>query len=185
MNHTLILASQSPRRRELLAQITSEFIVEPSLFEESAKGLSAQETVSLFAREKAKEVYSRFPGALVLGADTVVALHGEILGKPKHAEDAKRMLHMLSGRTHEVYTGVCLVGAAGMQEVLVETKVTFQELSKEIIERYVESGLPLDKAGAYGIQDGYPLVKGYAGSYTNVVGLPVEETRRLLLSYGS
>ena len=174
----LILASASPRRRELLAQIT-KFQVEPSLFEECAGGLSAQDTVLAFARGKAQEVFSRFPDSLVLGADTVVAIGGTILGKPRSQEEAIHMLSCLSGREHSVFTGVCLVGRGVFLDRLVETKVKFNVLSKEFILKYVESGSPMDKAGGYGIQDG-GLVASYEGSYTNVVGLPMETVRAML-----
>ena len=176
----LILASNSPRRRELLAQDNIQFTVIPSCFEEVGEGLSAQETVSLFAEGKAREVFSRFPGAAVLGADTVVALDGEILGKPENSIHAAEMLRRLSGRVHAVYTGVCLIADGFFRSGIVETKVTFRVLSEETIAAYVKSGLPLDKAGAYGIQDGYPLVESYKGSYTNVIGLPMELVREYL-----
>lgn len=175
----LILASASPRRRELLAEI-AKFTVEPSRFEEKAEGLSAEQTAAYFAEGKAKEVLSRFPNALVLGADTVVSLDGSILGKPKSREHAAEMLRALSGRTHEVVTGVCLTGRGFCKTRAVKTRVEFYPLGEELIARYVNSGLPMDKAGAYGIQDGYPLVKAYLGSYTNVVGLPVDEVRQLI-----
>ena len=180
----LILASNSPRRRELLRQITTNFTVEPSLYEERAGGLSACETVELFARGKAREVFSRFPHSVVLGADTVVALDGIVLGKPKDREDARRMLRLLSGRAHEVYTGVCLISDGKEAYHVAKTRVILNELGEELIDEYVKSGLPLDKAGAYGIQDGYPLVKECEGSYTNVVGLPVEDVRMMLLQGG-
>ena len=105
----LILASNSPRRRELLAEHGYKFKVEPSMFEERAGGLSARDTVAYFAQSKAEEVLARFPCALVLGADTVVVLDGKILGKPKDPEDAKRMLRLLIGRTHAFLTGVSVV----------------------------------------------------------------------------
>ncbi len=176
----LILASNSPRRRELLLGLGYEFTVKPSLFEESAKGLSAYETVRCFANGKAEEVFSRFPEDVVLAADTVVALEGEILGKPKNEADAERMLLNLSGKEHSVFTGVCVICPNGKRECVVETKVYFHRLAPETVKEYVKSGLPLDKAGAYGIQDGYPLVEKIEGSYTNVVGLPVEQTKELL-----
>ena len=103
----LILASNSPRRRELLKEIQPNFRVEPSLYEERERGLAANKTASLFARGKAEEVFSRFPNALVLGADTVVSLEDRVLGKPKSKEDAARMLRLLSGKTHAVFTAVC------------------------------------------------------------------------------
>ena len=178
LNHMeYILASASPRRRQLLAQIT-EFEVEPSSFEERAVGLSARETALAFARGKALDVFLKHPDCLVLGADTVVCLNGEIFGKPKDAEDAKRMLRLLSGKTHSVFTGVCLMREGAAAEGADETKVSFLQLNDEAIEAYVASGLPFGKAGAYGIQDG-GLVEKIEGSYSNVVGLPVELTKEL------
>ncbi|MBR7186076.1 MAG: septum formation protein Maf [Clostridia bacterium] len=176
----LILASNSPRRRELLTQLGYQFIVEPSSFEERERGLSAHDTALFFARGKAEEVFSRFPLSAVLGADTVVTLGGEIFGKPKDQEDAKRMLRLLSGKEHAVLTGVCLIAPNYREEAIVATHVVFHELSEEVIAAYVASGLPLDKAGAYGIQDGRPLVKEIYGSYTNVVGLPTEKVGTML-----
>ncbi len=170
----LILASASPRRKELLSALLSEFRIVPSAFEERTEGLSARETALLFAEGKAREVSSRFPDSAVLGADTVVCLDGEILGKPKDRADAASMLGRLSGKVHSVFTGVCLIGKGLFLRDAAETKVRFFELSPALIERYVRSGLCMDKAGAYGIQDGYPLVKSYEGSYSNVVGLPTE-----------
>ena len=175
----LILASASPRRRELLQTICSDFTVAPSLYEERASGLSAQQTVLLFAEGKAREVLSRFPRALVLGADTVVSLDGRILGKPKSEEEAAEMLRALSGRTHEVFTGVCLAGEGFLRKEVVKTEVTFRTLDEKFIAAYVASGSPMDKAGGYGIQDG-DLVASYKGSYSNVVGLPLERVRALL-----
>lgn len=181
----LILASNSPRRRELLAQLYPVFRICPSAFEERGrKGLSARDEALAFACGKAKEVFARCPHSYVLGADTVVALGEEILGKPKSREDAARTLRRLSGITHSVFTGVCLMWENGTLCQTVETKVTFRALSDELIGEYVASGLPMDKAGSYGIQDGYPLVEGYEGSYTNVVGLPTELVRDWLRKTG-
>lgn len=179
----LILASNSPRRRELLADVVSGFEVIPSAFEEKAEGFSAYDTVSAFAEGKAREVYSRYPDCMVLGADTVVSLDGKLLGKPRSPEEAAEMLRLLSGRTHSVYTGVCLIGRDVFLQNVVQTYVTFHRLTPELIARYVQSGSPMDKAGAYGIQDGM-LVKSYEGSYTNVVGLPVETVRQMLKEGG-
>lgn len=173
----VLLASASPRRRQLLAQITA-FEVEPSSFEERAAGLSARETALSFARGKARDVFLKHPDCLVLGADTVVCLNGEIFGKPKDAADAKRMLRLLSGKTHSVFTGVCLMRSGAAAEGVDETRVTFLPLSEEEIDAYVASGLPFGKAGAYGIQDG-GLVEKIEGSYSNVVGLPLELTQEL------
>lgn len=175
----LILASNSPRRRELLAQIC-EFEVIPSAFEEKTEGLGARETALAFAAGKAREVLSRYPDRFVLGADTVVFSEGKILGKPKDKEDAKRMLRSLSGRTHSVFTGVCLAGGGAELCEVAQTQVTFYPLTEEQIEKYVDSGLPLDKAGAYGIQDGFALVESYRGEYSNVVGLPLQTVRAML-----
>ena len=180
----LILASNSPRRRELLAELGYPFEIVPSRFEERAEGLSARETALAFARGKAREVFSRYPGHTVLGADTVVALGGEIFGKPADGADARRMLLELSGKTHSVFTGVCVCFPQGTRECVVETRVEFYPLAEELIERYVASGLPADKAGAYGIQDGFPLVRAVEGSYTNVVGLPTEEVGAILQALG-
>ena len=173
----LILASVSPRRKELLSGVC-EFEIQPSRFEE-VTGDNAQEVVLQNARGKAMEVLSRFPDCRVLGADTVVALDGKILGKPKDGEDAKRMLRMLSGRVHSVFTGVCLADRNGEQERVVEAKVLFKTLNENLIESYVLSGTPLDKAGAYGIQDGI-VVESILGSYTNVMGLPMEAVKEML-----
>lgn len=170
----LILASNSPRRRELLAQLISEFEVEPSRFEERGAGLPAYEAALANACGKARDVASHRADAAVLGADTVVCLDGALLGKPKDAADAAAILRRLSGREHVVYTGVCLIAGGKEYADVAATRVVFSALSEELIGRYVASGLPMDKAGAYGIQDGYPLVARYEGSFSNVVGLPVE-----------
>ena len=178
------MASNSPRRRELLAELGYKFAVVPSRFEERAEGLSARETALAFARGKAREVFSRYPQSVVLGADTVVALKGEIFGKPADEADARRMLQRLSGKTHSVFTGICVLSPKGERACVAETRVEFFPLGEELIECYVKSGLPMDKAGAYGIQDGYPLVKAVEGSYTNVVGLPTEEVGAILKALG-
>ena len=161
----MILASRSPRRKELLKELCPAFEVCPALGEEKTDfSLPACEVVKSLAFHKAKEV-AALPsslGAAVLGADTVVALDGRILGKPKDEEDAFEMLSALSGRVHEVFTGVCLLCPAGD----AKEKTAF-------IRAYIASGSPMDKAGAYGIQDG-GLVRRIEGSYSNVVGLPLE-----------
>lgn len=174
----LILASASPRRKELLSQVVTCFDTVPSAYKEHGER-SARETARLCARGKAEDVFLKFPDCYVLGADTVVSLGDRILGKPKDAADARTMLRMLSGKTHSVYTGVCLRGKDFCKENVIETKVTFFDLDEAFIRDYVAGGSPMDKAGAYGIQDG-GLVRSYEGSYTNVVGLPVEEVRALL-----
>ena len=177
----LILASVSPRRKELLAGVC-DFEVQPSHFDE-VTGKDAKEVVLQNARGKAREVLSRFPARTVLGADTVVVLDHMILGKPKDSEDAKRMLRLLSGRVHSVFTGVCLIDEKGALERVVEAKVLFKTLSEKLIEDYVLSGTPLDKAGAYGIQDGI-VVDSIEGSYSCVMGLPMEAVQEMLKEKG-
>ena len=177
-----ILASASPRRKELFGEvIKKQFDIIVATGEEKAEGeLSPEALVMRLAKQKAEEVacLPQAEGKGVLGADTVVALNGEILGKPKDEEDAFRMLKALSGNTHEVYTGVCIVytkkGKREMKNFSVCTKVTFYPLSDKQIKAYIATGSPMDKAGAYGIQDG-GLVEKIEGSFSNVVGLPVEE----------
>ena len=176
----LILASNSPRRKQLLSALVLDIVVEPSAFKEEGAALPARETALAFACGKAEEVFARRGTDAVLGADTVVALGDRILGKPKDKADAARMLRALSGKMHTVYTGVCLLTPTLRFTDAVETRVYFRPLEEELIGAYVESGLPLDKAGAYGIQDGYPLVERYEGSFTNVVGLPMERVTALL-----
>ena len=173
-----ILASASPRRRELLRNAGFDFDVQPSqVVEEIKPGESPEEFARRAAREKAMQVVASSPaGSLVLGADTVVVIDGETLGKPSNREDATRMLQFLSGRTHQVHTGVCLVRAPGQIEALehATTLVTFRELDEEEIRRYVESGEPMDKAGAYAVQGlASKFVTRILGCYSNVVGLPV------------
>ena len=175
----VVLASGSPRRRELLASVGLVFDVLDSGVEESGgEGLSPKDLVEFWAREMARAVSRLRPSSWVLGADTVVALGGEIFGKPSGPDEAASMLERLSGRTHEVYTGVCLTredrGIVHVESVC--TEVLFKTLSPSEIAAYVRTGEPLDKAGAYGIQGfGAFLVRRIEGSYTNVVGLPLCE----------
>ncbi len=153
--------------------------------EDVAPGLGAQAEARSRALAKASCVAKTHPGAFVLGADTVVVLDGEILGKPSNADDASRMLGLLSGRTHEVITAFTLLGADSRQEDAVATKVSFRQIDEETIERYVDSGEPMDKAGAYAIQGlGGGLVDKVEGSYTNVVGLPVAEVLKVFMRCG-
>ena len=181
-----ILASASPRRKELLGGLLPAFEIVPAKGEERVfSAWSVEETVRALAAQKAREV-ARLPlasGKAVLGADTVVSLNGEILGKPKDEADAERMLLALAGKAHEVYTGVCISDPEkGERKELIAaacTKVYFEPLTKEQIKRYIATGSPMDKAGAYGIQDG-GLVKKIEGSFSNVVGLPTELCKELL-----
>ena len=179
---SLILASGSPRRRELLGLITNDFTVCVSGAEEHTDpGLSPAETVLALSRLKGADVAALHPADTVIAADTVVALDGVILGKPADAADAARMLRFLSGRTHAVYTGVYIAAGGREASFYEKTDVTFYELTDAEIAAYVSTGEPLDKAGAYGIQGkGALLVKGIAGDYFNVVGFPVAAVSRAL-----
>ncbi len=178
----LVLASASPRRSELLRNAGISFQVEPAHVPEVPL---PQETPLAYAqrlaREKALVVFARHPNEVVLGADTVVVVDNHLLEKPANAEDAARMLRLLSGRSHQVITGVCVV-APGFERTEAEiTEVSFSPLSDEEIAGYVRTGEPMDKAGAYGIQGiASRWVKGIEGCYFNVVGLPVHRVYRLL-----
>ena len=187
MQRTLILASASPRRRELLTQAGYCFQVEASSVAESRRpGEDAIRYATRLAREKAEEVFARHQasaeGVTVLGADTVVVCDGEVMGKPADAADAMRMLLLLSGRTHQVVTGVAVVWASGSAEVAAElTQVTMRTLSPGEVTDYVAGGEPMDKAGAYAIQ-GYAArwIPRISGCYFNVVGLPLALVTSLL-----
>jgi septum formation protein len=175
----LILASASPRRAELLRQLQAEFQIIPSDAEEIMDGqLSPQELCQLNAHRKARAVAKKIPDSLVLGADTLVFLGGEIMGKPRDLADARRMLARLQGRTHQVVTGVSLIHLRGHRERLfaVSTDVTFRPLDERQMGDYLSKTNPLDKAGAYGIQEhGDLIVSEISGSFSNVVGLPVDQ----------
>jgi septum formation protein len=181
----LVLASASPRRAAILSALGISFRVAISgVDEELLPREGAAEAAERLARAKAAAVAAREPEP-VLAADTVVAVDGAILGKPDSARDAARMLHILSGRTHEVITGVC-VGAAGILRSAVEsTRVTFAPLTEAQIEWYVETGEPLDKAGAYHVDGlGAAFIEAVAGSPSNVAGLPVRLVLRLARESG-
>jgi len=184
----LILASRSPRRRKLLAQLGLDFEVHPSDLDENASNHRLPEQlVEQLALEKARAVAARFPEALTLGADTIVVLDGDVLNKPADEAEARAMLRRLSGRTHTVYTGVALVHPASQREVVdyEATQVTFAPLTDAEIDAYVATGSPLDKAGAYGIQDDYGAVfiRRIEGDYYNVVGLPLHRLYRMLRNH--
>ena len=175
-----VLASASPRRRELLSQILNDFIVDPAAGGEEVNILFFPEDIACaLAERKCDEVFSRHSGSTVIGCDTIVVFRGEILGKPKDEADAVETLKLLSGRTHFVITGVCVRNKYKKLVRYDKTEVKFNVLSDEFIKNYVAGGSPMDKAGSYGIQDG-GLVKQYFGSYTNVVGLPVALVRKML-----
>jgi septum formation protein len=179
VNPKLILASASPRRRELLTQAGYRFEVQASSVPESRRPEEdAIRFATRLAREKAEEVFARHQPAIVLGADTVVVCDGEVMGKPADSADAERMLLLLAGRTHQVVTGVAVVWGSNSSpeiEVAAElTQVTMRTLSPEEVSHYVASGEPMDKAGAYAIQ-GYAAqwIPRISGDYFNVVGLPL------------
>ncbi|WP_286670302.1 Maf family protein [Shewanella rhizosphaerae] len=185
----LVLASSSPRRRELLAQVglgDSEFAFEAlsaDIDESHRAGESADEFVVRLAIEKAQAGLALWgqAGAVVLGSDTIVVLDGEILGKPKDEQDARQMLSALSGKRHSVMTAVAVTDGERTLSRLVETKVQFCGLTEQAILAYIATGEPMDKAGAYGIQGlGGCFVEAIDGSYSAVVGLPLVETRALL-----
>jgi len=184
----LILASASPRRQQLLHEAGYEFVVRPADIDEdaAASGMLPSEAAEHLALQKARSVAPLFPYDIVLAADTVVAFGDALLGKPADAEDARRMLRLLSGTTHIVITGVAVVhSAAGLTlNTRVMSAVHMRQMSVEEIARYVGSNQWQGKAGGYGIQDNDPFVTRVSGCYTNIVGLPMPETRRLLAKAG-
>ena len=175
----IILASASPRRRELLAQMGMEFEVCPSQGEEKITEVLPERAVMELAQQKAAEIAVKTEGdAWILGADTVVVYDQKILGKPKDAEDAKRMLCMLQDKKHQVYTGVCIWkkenGTEDVRCFFEKTDVVFYPMTEEEIDQYVATGEPMDKAGSYGIQGRCAIyIKEIKGDYNNVVGLPI------------
>lgn len=183
----VILASRSPRRRELLQWIFPSFEAIPSGEpEDMKKPVPPEELVQFLARQKALGVASRLPeDCLVIGCDTIVVSPEEgVFGIPGSRKEAADMLNALSGRVHRVLTGVCLAGNGKRREFYEETKVEFYPLSPEEIEEYLKTGEPFDKAGAYGIQGrGGLLVKGIEGDFYNVVGLPVARLKREILQF--
>lgn len=179
----IILASQSPRRQELLKLITSDFEIKVSNVDETLPDkITPKEAVMYLSKIKAEPFADG--DDIVIGADTVVALDGKILGKPKNKENAREMLKFLSGRTHSVFTGVTLASGKKTKTFAVETKVKFFELTNEEIDAYIKTKEPFDKAGAYGIQGfGSLLVEKIDGDYFNVVGLPVSTLARELKAF--
>jgi len=183
----LILASASPRRAELLRQLGLEFqIVPPDLPEVPGGQLSAGEVAQINAYRKARAVSKKFPDALTLGVDTVVALGNALFGKPATLAEAEKMLLTLQGKTHLVVTGVCLIHLRAHRQLLFseQTEVTFRPLTLAQIRRYHAQVNPLDKAGAYGIQEkGDVLVASISGSFSNVIGLPLERLEAALAAF--
>ncbi|MBQ9083186.1 MAG: septum formation protein Maf [Clostridia bacterium] len=184
----IILASASPRRQMLLEGAGVAFTVCVSDAAEVTDPIwTPKRMVRELARRKAAAVAATHPGAFVIGADTLVSLDGEVLGKPQNHIDAVRMLHMLSGRTHQVQTGVCVVLPNGHKLTFSEvSEVTFRALTHDEIVAYVATGEPLDKAGAYAIQgEGRALIRAFHGDYANIVGLPVDRLLMILQMLGA
>ncbi|WP_028325503.1 Maf family protein [Desulfatirhabdium butyrativorans] len=185
---TIILASQSSRRRYLMKQAGIEFRVIPSRCEEHIDpALSPADCVAQLALQKASDIASLHPDAWVIGADTIVVIDGTILGKPSSKAEAKTMLRRLSGRTHQVLTGFALVNQAGERTIgrTVSTDVLFKPLSDDEIAWYIGTDEPFDKAGAYALQGiGAFMIKAVHGSYTNVIGLPICELIETLAHEG-
>ncbi len=172
----IILASASPRRAEIMKQVGFDFRVIPSRIEENFFQSDPLKTATELAFQKAAEVAERFPDHIVIGADTVVYLDDRTLGKPRNETDAAEMLRFLSGKTHQVYTGFAILHREKNKRItdVETTHVTFRKLLQEEIDNYIASGAPLDKAGAYGIQDeGAVFVERIDGDFYNVAGLPV------------
>ncbi len=191
MERPVILASGSPRRKELLKDICPEFtVITAGIDERTFPGESPEELVRRLSLEKAEEVWNRTAaegsnGRIVIGADTVVALEGEIMGKPAGEEDARRMLSKLSGRQHQVFTGVAILWEGGKESFSCASQVEFYPLTGEEIDDYIASGEPFGKAGAYAIQfRGKLFVKGISGDYSNIVGFPAAQVYRRLIRNG-
>lgn len=188
LSYKIILASNSPRRRELLGGLGIDFTVKVigGIDESWPHDLKGEDIPLYISREKAAPYKATIaPDELVITADTIVYVDGEVLGKPADEADAKRMLRLISGRWHEVITGVTLMTAARERSFAVTTKVKFCNLSDAEIDYYIKNYAPMDKAGAYGIQEwiGYVGVEAIEGSYFNVVGLPVQRLYRELIEF--
>ena len=186
--YNIVLASNSPRRRDLLAGLGIEFEVRvlPGIEESYPDSLPAHEIPLYIAAEKAEANRKEMrQGDLVITADTVVVCEGKAIGKPADAAEARAMLELLSGKTHQVVTGVCLMSAERQRTFAVTTDVTFKELTADETEYYIQTYRPYDKAGAYGIQEwiGYIGVTGISGSFFNVMGLPVQRVYSELLLF--
>ena len=178
----LILASGSPRRRELLAKMGYEFEILVPDVDEHVQG-PAREVVDILSRRKADAAAAQLRDGVIIASDTLVSMNGDVLGKPGDEADAHRMLRELSGHTHEVYTGVTLADAADGRRLsrVVCTRVRFRNLTDDEIRTYIRTGEPMDKAGAYAIQGGaHGFVEGLEGSYENVIGFPVDDIQAML-----
>ena len=184
----VILASASPRRKQLMKELVPSFtIIVPEIDESLSfkKFQDVRHIVSDIAHRKCQKISKDHPNDLVIAADTVVVIGNEIIGKPKDEEDAFRMLRKLSGNVHYVYTAYEISKDGKVVSGITETEVLFNDLSDDLINRYIASGSPLDKAGAYGYQDNeqFPIVKKINGSITNVIGFPVEDIKEDLKKF--
>lgn len=181
-----ILASASPRRKELLTAVGFEYEICPADIDETIPSDTPIELVAEFlSRKKALSVLEKNPDAVVLGSDTIVVLDGNILGKPHDTAEASDMLHRLSGKAHRVYTGVCVCSSEKTLTLTSFTDVYFRKLSDKLIDAYIATGEPMDKAGAYGAQGlGSTLIKKIDGDFFTVMGLPIADTTRLLSQFG-
>lgn len=188
-NRNIILASKSPRRKELLEQAGLSFEIIPSAFDEDAVVIKEPAGYAMYlAANKADEVAARYPASVVIGADTIVIINGAVLNKPKDTAHAREMLLMLAGNTHQVITGFCVRCAAAniKYTAFCQTDVTFKALSHDELEWYIHTDEPYDKAGGYAIQGlGSFMIEKVSGSYTNVVGLPVCEIMDYLYKAGA
>jgi septum formation protein len=184
----VVLASASPRRKELLEKIGLIFVVDPSEYPEDLTGdMNPLDFAKAISLEKAKTVASKYPDSLIIAADTFGVLRGKIIGKPHTAEEACQMLSTLSGKSHRVITGFTILDTKSQHTItrVVETRVYFSKLSDEEIDNYVKSGEPLDKAGAYAIQGlGSVIVEKISGDYYNVMGLPLQALTESLKEFG-
>ena len=186
--YKVILASGSPRRRELMAGLGVNYEVRilPDVDESYPDTLQGEEIPLYIAKEKADAYIPMMqPDELIITADTIVWLDGEVLGKPRDREDALQMLRTMSGRTHEVFTGVCITTTDWQRSFTAQTEVRFATLSEDEIIYYVDNFKPMDKAGAYGVQEwiGFIGVENISGSYYNIMGLPVQKLYRELLNF--
>ena len=184
--YKVILASNSPRRKELLAGLGVDYEVRtlPDVDESYPETLQGADIPLYIAKEKADAYVAMMqPGELMITADTIVWLDGKVLGKPQDKEDALQMVRTMSGRTHEVFTGVCITTTDWQRSFTAQTEVRFATLSEEEIAYYVDNFQPMDKAGAYGVQEwiGFIGVENISGSYYNIMGLPVQKLYRELL----
>lgn len=181
----IILASKSPRRIELFKKLNLPFsCITPDIDETMDLTFGLEKAVANLAYKKANSIIEKHPSSIIIGADTIVTISNNILGKPKDKQDAFNMLRLLSGKTHKVMTGVCILTDNRMESFCDTSEVTFHPLTDEEIEKYIETGEPMDKAGAYGIQgQGALLVKHINGDFYSIMGLPIARINQILHSF--